>query len=58
MDAEQLAKTSPDTRISDENGNYISAEDVGGYIDRTLKAGDEDTFLHNVAIACSLTHGE
>jgi hypothetical protein len=57
-DADLVAQAFPDARIRDENGNTVRAENFGEYVDGLIKQGDEDAFLHNVAIACSLTHGE
>lgn len=58
QDAELFAKAAPDTVIKDSEGRAVKAEHFNEYIDGVIRVGDEDAFLHNVAIACSLTHGE
>lgn len=58
QDAEAVAKVNPDIKVADADGNVISAENIGKFIDDTVRKGKEDTFLHNVAISCYLTHGD
>jgi hypothetical protein len=58
QDAELVAKTNPDVKVADADGNIIPAENLGKFIDDTVRKGKEDTFLHNVAISCYLTHGD
>jgi hypothetical protein len=58
QEAELVSKTNPDVKISDADGNIVSAENLGKFIDDTMRKGKEDTFLHNVAISCYLTHGD
>jgi hypothetical protein len=58
QEAELIAKTNPDVKVATADGKEIGAEGLGKYIDDVVRQGKEDTFLHNVAIACYLTHGE
>lgn len=58
QEAELVAKANPDVKVADANGNIVSAENLGKFIDDTVRKGKEDTLLHNVAISCYLTHGD
>lgn len=57
-DASIIAEKMPDIQVRDANGVIRSASEVIEHADELIKKGNEDSFLHNVAIACSLTHGD
>lgn len=57
-EAEVVAKIRPDVEVINSKGERMPIEDISKHITDTIKEGKDDAFLHNVAIACSLTHGD
>jgi hypothetical protein len=58
MEADTIAQAHPDVQVAEADGTVIDAANIGKHIDDITRKGAEDSFLHNVAISCFLTHGE
>lgn len=58
LEAEGIAAMNPRSTVTASDGRIMEAADFIEYTKEIVKKGNEDSYLHNVAISCYLTHGE
>ncbi len=56
-EATNIANQNPDMRVMDDDGNAISATEALAKAADQERIAVENGYLHNVAVACALTHG-